>query len=147
MTRKTKKIILFSILTLAVAGTAWAWYLYNKGPVDVKGASPYAQFIAENLYQSVIVDSAAANKKYREKILEVTGFVSSIEIHTDGKVFIKLKTNEASASINCEMEGSAETIKELDSVKIKGIYTGLGEGIPDMGISGDVYLARCYITK
>jgi hypothetical protein len=45
------------------------------------------------------------------------------------------------------MEDSTAVIKEDETVKIKGICTGIGMGDATMEILGDVYLSRCYRVK
>lgn len=147
MTKKTKKIIFFSILILVLAGASVGYYFYNKGPVNVKNASPSATFNAREIYELAITDSAATNKKFTDKIIAVSGVVSSIEINKENIVFIKLKTNRDGSLVNCKMEGQATAVKEQDSITLKGLYKQLGDAFPEMGILGDLYMERCYIIK
>ena len=146
MTRRTKKIILFSILGLAAIGAGVGYYLFNKGPVDVKNSTG-TKVIATALYQDYSKDSLTAQKKYTDKILEASGIVVKISDNQQHQAIILLKTNEAGAYVNCTMEGPSNTIKENDAVIIKGICSGIGQGDADLGIKGDVYLTRCYIVK
>ncbi len=146
MTRNTKKTILFSILAIVVIGAGVAYYLYNKGPVDVKNSTGI-KVISVELYQDYSIDSLSAQKKYTDKILEVSGIVIKISQNQQNHAILLLKTNENGAYVNCTMEGPANSIKENDAVIIKGICSGIGQGDTDLGIKGDVYLTRCYFIK
>lgn len=146
MTRTTKKTIVFSLLGLFAIAAGIGFYLYNKGPVDVKHASG-TKVIAAELYATFSKDSITAKKKYINNILEAAGTVVRISKNQQNQDIIFLKTNEAGAFINCTMEGPVENIKENDNIVIKGICTGMGMGDTDLGILGDVYLGRCYLVK
>lgn len=146
MTSKVKKTILFSIVGVVAIGAAIGYYLYNKGPIDVKNASGI-KIDAVALYQVFSKDSALAKKKYADKILEVSGIVFQVSQNQQNQAIVLLKTNETGAYINCTMEGPASTIKEKESITIKGICTGIGMGDVDMGILGDVYLVRSYLQN
>ncbi len=139
----TKRIIIFSALGLLAIGAGVAYYLYNKGPVDVKNASGI-KVVATELYQTFSQDSLLAKNKYTNKIVEVSGTVTKISKNQDNNEVILLKTNELDAFINCTMEGPAGNIRVSDNVIIKGICNGI---LSDFGILGDISLARCYVTK
>jgi hypothetical protein len=141
-----KRIIVFSILAIIAVGAGFGYYLYNKGPRDVKNASGI-KVAATELYQTFAKDSMVAGKKYKDRILEVSGMVSKVSKNQENKDILFLKTNENGAFINCTLEGPANNIGENENVIIKGICNGIGMGDADLGILGDVYLVRCYISK
>ena len=89
MNRKTKKIFLLSgllvILSIAIIG----YYLFNRGPRDVQDSSSI-KVSAVELYNAYIKDSAAAQKKYTDKILEVSGEVHDISLNQQQKKIILL---------------------------------------------------------
>lgn len=144
MQGSTKKTIIFSLLGLVVVGVLYGMYLYNKGPRSVKNEEG-VKISASELYADFMKDSALANKKYIDNIIEVSGVVGRINQNQQNQALVILNTNESGASINCTMEGVADKIKEKDSVTIKGICTGIGMGDTSMGIKGDVYLIRSYL--
>lgn len=146
MTPTTKRIILFSVIGIAVIGGAIGYYLYNKGPVDVKNAAG-TKVAASALYQSFTKDSVQARKLYGDKIIEASGIVERISQNQQNEAVLLLKTGESGAYVNCTMEGPVTQVKEKDSLSIKGICTGIGSGDADLGILGDVYLVRCYLVK
>ncbi len=146
MTPKRKKIILFLITGIVAICAAFAFYLYNKGPVDIKNAKGI-KINAAGLYQAYYKDSLAAVSKYSNKIVETTGVVAQVTQNQQNQSVVLLITNETGAFINCTMEDATAVIKEDATVKIKGICTGIGMGDALMEILGDVYLARCYLVK
>ena len=146
MQGRTKKTIIFSILGLAVMVVLLGMYLFNKGPRSVKEENGI-KISASELYQLFSKDTLAANKKFTDKILEVSGIVIKINQNQQNEAIILLGTNDAGAYINCTMEGPADRIREKDAITIKGICTGIGMGDSSMGIMGDVYLMRSYLTK
>lgn len=144
MTPPVKKTIIYSLLGLVAIAVAVAYYLYNKGPVDVKNSSG-TKVGATELYDAFIKDSVTAQKKYSNKILETAGIVTHISQNQQNQAIVMLKTNEDGAFINCTMEGPATTIKENEATVIKGICSGINQG--ELGLPGDVYLTRCYLLK
>ena len=145
MTRNTKKIVLFNIAVLLIVGAAIGYYMYNKGPVDVK-SSKGIEATPNELYTSYTKDSVSAHKKYDDKVLKVTGEVSEIK-NIQKQQVILIKTSTEGGYINCTMEESVSNVKAGDTITIKGICNGIGQGEPDLGILGDVYLTRSFITK
>jgi hypothetical protein len=146
MTPKRKKIILFLLPGIVVVGAAFAFYFYNKGPLDVKKATGI-KVNAYNLYQTYFKDSLLAVKKYSNKIVETTGVVAQVTLNQQNQRVVLIITNETGAFINCTMEDSTTVIKEDETVKIKGICSGIMGMDASMGILGDVYLSRCYVIK
>jgi len=146
MAPKRKKIILLLVAGIIAIGAACAFYLYNKGPLDVKDAKGI-QVNATDLYQTYFKDSLQAVKKYSNKVVETTGKVAQVTLNQQNQAVVLLITNETGAFVNCTMEDSTAVIKEDQTVKIKGICTGIMGMDLSMEILGDVYLSRCYLVK
>jgi UDP-N-acetylmuramyl pentapeptide phosphotransferase/UDP-N-acetylglucosamine-1-phosphate transferase len=138
-----KKYILLSIIAIALIGGVLGFYLYNKGPVDVRG-SQALKINAAALYQIFLSDSVQARKLYADKVLEVTGIIKQVSKNQQNQVIVMLQTSEAGAFINCTIEEDKANWVENKTVSLKGICTGMGMGDMDLGILGDVYLIRCY---
>jgi hypothetical protein len=138
-----KYLLLFVSVAVVIAATIF-YQQYSKQPVDVKDATAIA-VAAPALYADFAKDSTAA-KKYLQKILAVSGTVTRISQNQQAQTILMLKTASEAAFINCTLEGPAGKLKAGDECTIKGICTGLGEGDADLGIPGDVYLVRCYVT-
>ena len=58
-----------------------------------------------------------------------------------------IKTDTDGAFINCTLEQESNALLAGQSINIKGICNGIGQGDADIGIKGDVYLVRCYLAK
>ena len=145
MGKKTKYFLLFlAVIVLSVAGIIY--YLYNKPALNVQHATA-KKVVATKLYDSFSKDSISAKKNFANQVLEVSGTVAKISENQRHEDLILLKTNMEGAAVNCTLEGEASNIKEGDSIAIKGICNGIGEGDADLGIMGDVYLVRCYVVK
>jgi hypothetical protein len=145
MTGKLKRNILFffivSVLIVCIVG-----YLYwNKPHRDVKDADGI-ETSAIDLYNIFISDSAKANTIYRNKVVKVSGTISGISVNQKHQKIILLKTSVPGASINCTMEENINTYKEGDNITLKGICSGYIPGDADTGLTGDVFLIRCYVS-
>ena len=143
---KTKRNILLSVAVILLVAVGTGYYMYNKPAQDVESAEG-KKVLATALYESFAKDSAVAKKNYAEKILQVSGVITEVSTNQQKQAIILLKTNTDGASVNCTMEGPAEGLTTGNTVEIKGICNGMGEGDADLGIMGDVYLVRCHIVK
>lgn len=145
MTGKLKRNILFffivSVLIVFVAG----YLLWNKPHRDVKDADGI-ETNAVNLYNIFISDSAKANTIYRNEVVKVSGIISGISVNQKHQKIILLKTSVPGASINCTIEENINTYKEGDNITLKGICSGYIPGDADTGLTGDVFLIRCYVS-
>ena len=146
MTRKTNKYILLTILLVAVIAASFGYYLYNKGPEDVKSSSA-TKINAPELYKLFITDSTRALKKYAGQVLQVKGQVTGISLNQQKQQVILLKTAADGAAVNCTMEEDPGKININDEIEVKGICSGIGQGDEDLGIKGDVYLTRSFLIK
>lgn len=143
---KHKKNILLALLAIIVISGAVGFYMFNKGPVNVENARA-VKTGSVALYAAYLQDSVLAKKKYTDKILEVSGLVMKVSKNQQDQVIVMLQTNEAGAYVNCTMEEKGTRLSENEQVTLKGICTGMGMSDPDLGILGDVYLTRCYLTS
>ena len=151
MSGKTKRIILFTILGIALCGGGVGYYLYNKKHFSVEDSKPAAEIAAVDLHRTFSADSATAKAKFigdenNHKVIKVSGEVHEIKKDQAGNTIILLKTATDGAFINCSMEGKADDVNAGSKIAIKGICTGYNFDA-DMGIPGDVILTRCYIIK
>ncbi len=145
MKRKTKSILI-SILVIVLLGAAFGYYLFNKGPIDVKNSSS-VKITAIKLYDQFSSDSTNALKLHSGKVLLVSGEVNTISTNQKNEKVILLKTKSNGAYVNCTLEEDPGVVNINDNVRIKGICSGMGQGDEELGILGDVYLTRCYLIK
>ena len=129
-----KTIVLFFTI-LAVAAAAYGWFfLWNKPQVSVIKTEGI-KIEAATLFDEYSSNEQAANKKYLEKILEVSGEVTSVTKNAEGLTVVLLQTSDPMFGINCTIEQKDAQVKEGDKIILKGICTGY---------LTDVVLIRCY---
>ena len=91
MNRKAKNIFIL-LLLVALLAAVFGYYLFNKGPVDVRNSTAIKANATE-LYEQFNTDSTVALKKYSGKILQVTGEVTAVSLNQEKQKIILLKTN------------------------------------------------------
>ena len=141
-----KKVFITVSLIIIITAAAIGYYLWNKPVVNVEDADG-VKSAARELYKTFVTDSLQAKKEYAQQIVEVAGVVNGTSMNQQNQTVVLLNTGMEGGNINCTMEGKSEHIKNGDSVILKGICNGLGQGDADLGILGDVYLVRCYQVK
>ena len=141
-----KKKIGGIISLLLIVGLAIGYYMYSKGPVDVKKANGL-KIKAVRLYSDFDTDTTIAQTKYAGKILEVNGTVNKVSYNQQGEMIVLLNTNTVAAFVNCTFQQKKEEINPNELIQVKGICTGIGQGEPDLGIKADVYLTQCLIVE
>lgn len=145
MKKRSKKIFFISFLALLVFAITAGFYLYNKGPLDVKNSRSIT-VKADELYSLYSSDSVKAKEKFTSKVLLVQGEISEVSTNIKNEQIILVKTGTPGAYVNCTLEGPAVNGVSSGQVSIKGICSGIGEGDADLGLPGDVYLTRCIVT-
>jgi len=141
-----KKVFITVSLIIVIAVASVVYYLWNKPGINVADSTG-VKTSAMLLYKTFSTDSLQAKKNYYQQIVEVTGVVTSTSANQQNQTVVLLSTGTQGGNVNCTMEGKTGIIKTRDSINIKGICNGLGQGDSDMGILGDVYLTRCYQVK
>jgi hypothetical protein len=135
---KSFKTITLLLITLCLVAAAYVWFfIWNKPKTNVANAESI-KTEAVTLFNEYSTNEQAANIKYLEKVLEVTGVVTSITINAEGLAVILLQSDDPVFGINCTMEEIDSKIKKGDRVTLKGICTGY---------LTDVVLIRCYKIK
>ena len=143
--RKKRRNILLVFLGLALCCFVVGYLVWNKPHQDVKNADA-VKTDAISLYNSFTSDSAKAKSAFLNKVIKVSGVVQEVLVNQQQQIIIFLKTSVPGASVNCTMEQRSNTIKKGDRVELKGICSGYMSGDSEMGIPGDVFLIRCYLS-
>jgi len=143
MTKKTKKILLGTVVVVIVITAITGYMMWNKPHKNVRDADA-VKITAVDLYNSFITDSAKANTLYTDKVVLVSGEVSQVSLNQQAQQVILINTAITGAFINCTMEEKAADFKAGDTITIKGICSGYISGDIEMGLPGDVFLIRAY---
>jgi hypothetical protein len=145
MAGRSKKIVTIAIVTVfAIIIIGFA--LWNKPGENIAAANGI-KTDAATLYKTFVEDSVTANKNYGGQIVEVSGTINNVSVNQQKETIVTINTGTSSAYINCTMEEQPGALQPGVMIKIKGKCFGLGQGDPDLGIMGDVYLVRCYVVK
>ena len=142
---KYLKIFLIVAIVGIIAGGGAVYYIFNMPARDVENEKPAFTLSAESLYNDFNSNEEAANLKYGNQVLQVSGSVveKSIENYQ-----VSITLNDEMEGINCALDSTTyvnhkELIDQLSSgenITLKGKCDGF-----DM-IMG-VVLTRCFIIE
>lgn len=135
------KNVLPALLFVAMATAGLAVYFYYKQPADIRTSTAHYTTTAPALLADFLENETAANTRYLDKIVTVTGTISNIDPdHENPAVF--LETGNPMAAVTCSFYNTElATLKSLQTgsvIKIKGVCTGM---------LTDVVLNKCSIVK
>ena len=121
------KWLLISGFGLLIIGGGIFWYAQTKKYADTKDVKADYTITATELIRAFEQDNQAANEKYTDKILNVSGMVSEIEA-ADTTMNIKfIDTATGSYAIFAFQQqhvDEAKTVKTGNTVSIKGACSG-----------------------
>lgn len=113
-------------------------YLFNKPHKNVSRAKPDFTMEARALFTEFEEGEEEANKKYLEKVLQVSGSVREVMSDDEGGLSVTLDTGNDFFGVVCEMQKSSqwtrEDFKAGQEVTFKGLCSGM---------LMDVVLVRC----
>ena len=128
--------LLLPAVLLALAIYVW-FFVWNKPALNIEKAKAIT-IEASALFDEYSANEKAANAKYIDKVLEVSGEVTNVSKNAEGLTVIMLKTNDLMFGVNCTMEEKEVECKAGDKLTLKGICTGY---------LTDVVLIRCHRVK
>lgn len=138
---KTKNIIiLFSIFVVAglILG---GYYWVNRPNQSMSSAKADLEVDAKAIYDEYVANETLAGAKYNDKVVLVSGMVSSVD-KSNGQVAIMLDTGDPIGAVMCQLDAEINQesgeLKEGDFVKFKGTCSGF---------MTDVQLQRCVLVK
>jgi ABC-type molybdate transport system substrate-binding protein len=117
------KILIFVILIFLLVGVIGAYLLYNKPHRSVDEGTGI-QVTAAGLFKDYETDEVAANAKYLDQVVEVSGKVSDQYVNQQGKTVVLLATDHPLYGIQCTLDDSTNAPTPGEAVTIKGICTG-----------------------
>ena len=135
------KRILYLLLALVCAGGAIGYYQWNKPQKDMQAAKADMAIDAAALFNEFNTDETAANAKYLDKTVAVSGKVKETTKTEDGTVKVSLDTG-SDFGVFCELDPLSQhprtDFATGETVTFKGLCTGL---------NFDVQLTRCVEVK
>jgi len=147
MSRK-KLIITIIVLAVAVAGI-YGYHEYYRSNRDLGDVQADFSVPATGLIKEFITNETAADNKYRNKVLSVSGMVKGVD--SSGNFYtIEVGDTSDMSSVRCSVDSThtsqAANLKRGMNVVIKGAMTGFKKD--DTGLLGsDIELNRCVIQQ
>lgn len=120
------KIALFIVTFIALSGILAALYLYNLKATDMSKARPDFVISSSVLQKAFEDDETAASAKYIEKILEVSGTISSVKPGENNILNISLQTGSDLSSVICTLPAVTDQSKLMigDKITLRGECSG-----------------------
>jgi hypothetical protein len=149
-----KGLIIAAII--ALAGGAYALYLFNMPHRDVVGTKADLTLAADALVNEFLADAAAANGKYLDaegesKVLAVSGTVAGIDTDLNGNTVVLLKAAGADAGVRCsfttETNSQTAALKTGDATTIKGVIRAGAAYDEDLELYEHAILEKCSISN
>ncbi len=128
--QKSVRIFLLFALVLLISGILAGLYLYNKQHKDLSKVDADYIMEAHQLADAFVTDEKAASEKYINKVIEVTGLVSSVEFGSaDSTLSITLTGNGDNSDIICTFNGITEksqvSYKDGERLTVRGECSGM----------------------
>lgn len=131
--------IIISTLLLIVIAIIIGVRTYNKPHVDVAKTAANYKLSSNDLLDEFILDETIADKKFANKIVEITGVIQNVST-TKGKGIITLKGTEANVicQLNEKENQKIMRLKKDQNITIKGQCSGF---------LLDVMLVNCVVKQ
>ena len=133
-----KRIIIALLAGLVVAGGI-VYFVYNKPHRDV--ATEEAEYVltADELFDEYEADEEAANAKYLDKTVQVSGTISEVGANDARQSFVILAAENAMiGGVSATFQGEQSELEESIKVSLKCRCTGK---------LMDVVLVNCTLTE
>ncbi|MEN9685828.1 MAG: hypothetical protein RLZZ28_1614, partial [Bacteroidota bacterium] len=127
---KAKSLLVLKLVGLALCIFLSYYLIYNKKGRDVSQEQG-VKLSAQALFDAFKANETAANAKYLDKAIEMSGEVLEITTNQDGKTVVNFKTNDPFFVINCTFKTAPGALKPGQTITFKGICTGY---IPDANV-------------
>ena len=123
MSKGFKITVLILLLIILVGGTI-AYRMFTRPNRDVATEKGIV-ITAAQLVTEFQENETAANVKYLNKPIEVSGTVSNVAQNQEGITTVLLSSNDAMTGVFCTLKESNPNIKTGTQVVIKGICNGM----------------------
>jgi hypothetical protein len=141
-----KKIILLVVLVIVAAAGWYGYRLYHERNPDLTSEKADFSVNAVSLIAEFEKDTAAAGKKYTDRIIEVTGTIKKIDAE-ENPVIISLGDTTSMSTIQCSMDsshaGGYKSIAPGTTLTLKGKCNGYDS---EELIGTDVKINRCIVV-
>lgn len=115
-------VFIIGLAALIVGGTI-AYRIYTKPHRDVSLEKGLA-ITAQELMEAFVADETAANAKYLDKAIELSGEIAEITSNQEGNTVVNVKTKDAFFVVNCSFKTNPPALTVGQTIQFKGICTG-----------------------
>jgi len=125
--KKNTKILLLLIVLGGMVGGSIGLYLWFKPVPDIESLETELSVPANDLFLAYEADENAANEKYLNKVVEVTGLVREVKTNEAGFPVVVLETDDMMFGVICEFESKNPLPKDVQVgalITIKGLCNG-----------------------
>lgn len=129
-----RKFLVVIIVIILAGGLSYAFYIWNKPPRDV-GKEKAIKITAVAIFDSFNTNEQAANLRFLNKAVEVSGKITDVKKNQAGQTVVYLQSSDPVFGINCTFKQNPGEITKGSTITFKGICTGylsdviLNEGI------------------
>lgn len=123
MKRKKWPLILVFVGAVIAIGAGVGVVMWNKAPEKVED-SKGIPVTATQLCTDFSTNEAAANQKYLNKALEVTGVVSEVTKNQDGIPVVIVQGDDPTLNVQCTMREKDVVLETGKTVTVKGFCSG-----------------------
>ncbi|MFK7934042.1 MAG: hypothetical protein AB8G22_11085 [Saprospiraceae bacterium] len=126
---KTLKYFLYFLLSIAIMGGLILLFLFYAPEKNLQSETADLQISATELFTQYEANETAGNKKYIDRIIDVTGEVAEISEDEDGSPVVILREADAFSGVLCTLKDSerdeVEDLKVGQQATIRGFCTGM----------------------
>jgi hypothetical protein len=150
-TRKHIKYGLIGILFVGLIGAGTAIYLFHMPHRDVISEKAVFEVTTTGLVDAFLTDQPAANEKYLDQVVAVTGRIASIDKDMNNQTVIIMKDDQQAAgvrsSFTLETNPNPDQLHIGAQVTVKGVIRAGAEYLPDLDLVEHVILEKASIIQ
>lgn len=148
---KKLKYLLITGGILALIAISIGLYLFNMPHRDIQSEKPKYTIETGLLVNEFLENQSAANEKYLDQVIVVSGLVRGIETDQNNQVVLFLKEEGDEAGVRCtflaEASNTASSLSIGETISVKGVLR-MGASIDkDFDIVEHVILEKCDLIK
>jgi hypothetical protein len=146
---KNKKLIILSVVAIALLGGGWyAYSEYTRKVKDLAKVKADMKLTVAELLSAFENNETQANLAYLDKVISVKGTVRTVEKNEKGFYSVVLGEEGSMSSVRCSINPNYKddiiAIPAGSLVTMKGACTGFNQ---DELLGSDVILNRCVLDK
>lgn len=146
---KSKRKYIWPLIIILIGLGIWQGLKeYNRTNKDLKNVKADIKISAMDLINEYEKNDSASNKKYLDKVLEVTGIIKEVNTDDKGYFTVVLGDTGTMSSVRCSMDTAyqqhAAKLTAGSSTIVRGACTGFNKD--EMGLGSDVIMNRCVVA-